>query len=237
MALGQDPQKNRQIFASIAHRYDLANDLMTLGIARYWRQLAVNWSEVQPGERVLDLATGTGDLALAFKQKVGPSGSVIGTDVSTEMLSFAPAKAARLNLEVHFEEADATQLPFEDSSFDICSIAYGIRNVSDPIKALAEMGRVLRPGGRMIILETGRQSSKVLAQLYQLYFRQVIPRIGALVTGNKDAYQYLNESSMQFPSGEEFLQLMKQAVPSGFSTIEYRSLMGGASYLYRGVRA
>ena len=234
--LGQDPKRNRQIFASIAHRYDLANDVMTFGIARHWRRLTAQRAEARPGDQVLDLATGTGDLALVFKRIVGPTGKVVGVDVSPEMLASAPKKAQEAQLEVDFFEADATNLPFEESSFDVCSIAYGIRNVSDPLKALSEMVRVLKPGGRLVVLETGKPTSALLAGLYQFYFRQMIPRLGALVTGEKAAYQYLNESSMAFPSGKDFLNLMQEAGKSQLSNLSSTSLMGGASYLYRAVK-
>ena len=146
----------RQMFSSIATRYDVTNEVLSFGIHRLWRRSAVRLSGAREGNAVLDCATGTGDLALAFKRKVGASGRVMGTDFCKEMLDNAPAKAAREGLQVEFQVADAMALPFADASFDVASIAFGIRNVDDPVKCLKEMARVVRPGGRVVVLEFGQ---------------------------------------------------------------------------------
>ncbi|HEX9602680.1 MAG TPA: ubiquinone/menaquinone biosynthesis methyltransferase, partial [Myxococcales bacterium] len=167
----------REMFASIARRYDAANEVLSLGVHRAWRRAAVRLSGVLPGDRVLDCATGTGDLALAFKRAVGPSGEVVGTDFCAEMLASAPAKAQRAGLPVRFEVADALSLPYADASFDVASIGFGIRNVDDPVRCLREMARVVRPGGRVVVLEFG-QPRGPFGALFRVYSRQVMPALG-----------------------------------------------------------
>ncbi|MBX3021001.1 MAG: bifunctional demethylmenaquinone methyltransferase/2-methoxy-6-polyprenyl-1,4-benzoquinol methylase UbiE [Bdellovibrionales bacterium] len=235
MMQGPRPEEIKSIFTSVAAGYDRANDAMTFGMARSWRRKTVAWSGAQRGDHVLDCATGTGDLALEFKRAVGPQGHVTGTDFCESMLDKAPPKAKALGLNVDFSLADVTQLPFSDNQFDIASIAYGIRNVSDPAKALREMARVVKPGGRVMILETGDTPSTGLKLAMQFYIRQVVPRLGGWITGQRGAYEYLNRSSRGFPSRERFVDLMNST--HAFKTCEYRTLMGGASFIYRGVVA
>lgn len=222
----------QQMFASIAPRYDVTNDALSLGLHRRWRQVAVRVSGAAAGERVLDCATGTGDLALAFKRAVGPSGSVVGTDFCAEMLAHAPAKAQKAGLPVHFEVADAMALPFEARQFDVASIAFGIRNVDDPAKALSEFARVLRPGGRVVVLEFG-QPSGLFGAVFRAYSRFVMPAIGQLLTRNREAYEYLPRTSAQFPAGEAFLALMRNT--GCFARVEARPLMFGTAWVYLGV--
>src|SRR5204863_6325372 len=174
----------REMFASIARRYDTANEVLSLGIHKGWRRAAVHLSGAAPGQRVLDCATGTGDLAREFKRAGGAGGEVIGTDFCAEMLESAPAKAARLGLEVKFEVADALALPYRDASFDVVSIAFGIRNVDDPLRCLREMARVVRPGGRVVVLEFG-QPRGPFGALFRAYSRTVMPAIGGLLTGHR----------------------------------------------------
>ena len=232
MIQGPKPEEIKSLFASVAGGYDRANDAMTFGLAHLWRRKLVSWSGARPGDRVLDCATGTGDLALEFKRAVGPSGRVTGTDFCAEMLALAPAKAARRALDVEFRVADAMSLPFGENEFDVASIAYGIRNVADPARALSEMARVVRPGGRVMILETGDNPDNPLRGFFDFYFRQVVPRVGGWVTGRRSAYEYLNRSSRGFPAGERFLALMRAT--GAFSSCESRTLMMGASFLYMG---
>lgn len=229
---GKDPEFVKDLFGSIAGTYDRANDAITFGMARMWRKRIVAWSNARLGDNVLDCATGTGDLALSFKRAVGNEGRVVGSDFCPEMLELAPAKAKEAGLEVDFELGDVTDLKYEDNSFDITSIAYGIRNVSDPVKAIAEMARVTRPGGRVMILETGEARSPLVRTGIGLYFNHVVPRLGGLVSGKRSAYEYLNKSSGVFPCRDEFVNLMKKT--GTFDLVEFQSLMGGASYSYRG---
>lgn len=229
---GPKAEEIKSLFASVARGYDRANDAMTFGMAHLWRRKLVSWSGAKPGDRVLDCATGTGDLALEFKEAVGPTGSVTGTDFCAEMLELAPEKAKKAGLIVDFQVADAMNLPFGDAQFDISSISYGIRNVSDPAKALSEMARVVRPGGYVMILETGDNPESPLRGFFDFYFRQVVPRVGGLITGKRSAYEYLNKSSRGFPSREKFVALMNST--GRFANVEYKTIMAGASFIYRG---
>ena len=221
----------RQMFSSIATKYDVTNEVLSFGIHRLWRRSAVRLSGAREGNAVLDCATGTGDLALAFKRKVGASGRVMGTDFCKEMLDSAPAKAAREGLQVEFQVADAMALPFADASFDVASIAFGIRNVDDPVKCLKEMGRVVRPGGRVVVLEFG-QPTGLFGGLFRLYSKVIMPAIGGLLTGNRAAYEYLPRTSAAFPAGEKFLSLMDQS--GVYKERVAHPMMFGTSYVYVG---
>ena len=221
----------RQMFASIARRYDAANEVLSLGAHRGWRRAAVRLSGATRGQRVLDCATGTGDLALAFKRTVGPEGEVVGTDFCAEMLAAAPAKAARAGVQVRFEVADALELPFRESSFDVASIAFGIRNVDDPVRCLREMARVVRPGGRVVVLEFG-QPTGAFGALFRAYSRSVMPAVGGLLTGNRAAYEYLPRTAAAFPAGDRFLAMMDQA--GSFVARSATPLWAGTAYVYLG---
>lgn len=182
--------------------------------------------------KVLDCATGTGDLAIEFKKTVGPEGQVIGTDFCKEMLIPAPGKAAQLGLEIQFEQADVLNLPYPNEKFDVVSISFGIRNVADPVKALQEMARVTKPSGSVMILEFGQADLPVFAPIFNFYSEKVLPLVGGWVTGEKDAYQYLQKSSAAFPCKDNFIEMMKQA--GCFSKMNYHSLTGGVAYIYHG---
>lgn len=220
------------MFSKVAANYDKANSVLSVGIHHLWRKKLVRYSGAKAGDRVLDCATGTGDLAIEFKKNVA-AGEVIGTDFCKEMLEPAPAKAKALGLDIHFEQADVTQLQFSDRQFDISSISFGIRNVSDPVKALREMARVTKPGGRVMILEFGQVNIPVFGGLYNFYSQKVLPKIGGLVTGQGEAYEYLQKSSAAFPCREGFLKLMDES--QAFSQREYISLTGGIAYIYKGI--
>ncbi len=222
----------QQMFATIARRYDAANDLLSLGVHKGWRRQAVLLSGATSGQRVLDCATGTGDLALAFKRAVGRGGEVIGTDFCSEMLASAPAKAARAGLEVKFEVADALALPYAARRFDVASIAFGIRNVDDPLRCLRELSRVVVPGGRVVVLEFG-QPGGAFGALFRFYSRAVMPLIGGLVTGNRGAYEYLPRTAAAFPAGDRFLALMREA--GTFSEVRATPLLFGTAFVYLGI--
>jgi demethylmenaquinone methyltransferase/2-methoxy-6-polyprenyl-1,4-benzoquinol methylase len=223
----------RQMFASIAGRYDVANEVLSLGVHKGWRRAAVRISEAATGQRVLDCATGTGDLALEFKRAVGPAGEVIGTDFCAEMLRSAPDKAAKAGLDVRFAVADALSLPYADARFDIASIAFGIRNVDDPVACLREMARVVKPGGSVIVLEFG-QPRGPFGALFRAYSRGVMPVLGGLLTGNRAAYEYLPRTAAAFPAGDRFLSLMNEA--GVFRRCEAHPLTFATAYVYKGVR-
>ncbi len=229
---GPEAKKIKNLFGGIANTYDRANDVITFGMARRWRKKLVKWSGAQPGMSVLDCATGTGDLALNFKSVVGKTGHVVGSDFCPEMIALAPDKAKKQNTEVTFQIEDVTELSPKDNSFDITSIAYGIRNVQDPKKGLSEMARVTKPGGKVMVIETGEITTPIFKHLIPIYFNFIVPLLGGFVSGNKEAYDYLNKSSSQFPCKEEFVEIMKST--EMFSEIEYISIMGGASYIYKG---
>jgi demethylmenaquinone methyltransferase/2-methoxy-6-polyprenyl-1,4-benzoquinol methylase len=220
------------MFSQIAPRYDAANDVMSFGIHRLWRKVAVRLSRAKPGDSVLDCATGTGDLALQFKRTVGPTGSVLGTDFNANMLSFAPAKAKAAGLEVTFEVADAMKLPYADRRFEVASISFGIRNVDHPPTCLKELARVCKPGGRVIVLEFG-QPGGLFGLLFRPYARFIMPIIGKVLTGNRAAYEYLPRTAGAFTAGDAFVQMMKDT--GSFSEATKHPLLSGLAYVYVGV--
>lgn len=230
----QGPPEDRvqRLFSDIAPGYDRANDWMTLGLVHRWRAALIRWSQIRPGDAVLDCATGTGDVAILFKKRMGSAGSVIGTDFNRAMLEYAPDKARAAGVDVTYEWADVTRLPYADGRFDVASISYGIRNVSDPVRGLAEMARVCKPGGRVMVLETGTPEKGLRRRLIDWHFRRVVPVIGGWITGKRYAYEHLQNTSAVFPAGEAFLDLMHAT--KAFECCEYKSFLGGASYLYRG---
>lgn len=227
-----NPEIIRSMFSKVAANYDKGNNVLSMGVHHLWRKKLVKYAGAKPGDKVLDCATGTGDLPIEFKKTVGTNGAVIGTDFCAEMLIPAPGKAKERGLEIQFEQADVTQLQYTDKTFDVSSISFGIRNVSDPVQALREMGRVTKSGGQVMVLEFGQVSIPVLGPLYNFYSQNILPKIGGLVTGQKDAYEYLQKSSAAFPCKEGFLNLMKES--NQFSKMEYISLTGGIAYIYKG---
>jgi len=222
----------REMFSSIAPRYDVTNVVLSLGVDRLWRRVAVRESGASAGARVLDCATGTGDLALALRRRVGSAGRVVGMDFCAAMLGPAREKARRAGLlDVRFEEGDALALPYPAAAFDVATIAFGIRNVDDPVRCLQEMARVVRPGGRVVVLEFG-QPAGLWGALYRVYARRLMPAVGGLLTGNRAAYAYLPRTAAAFPAGERFLALMDQA--DAFSARRSVSLSGGIAFVYVG---
>jgi demethylmenaquinone methyltransferase/2-methoxy-6-polyprenyl-1,4-benzoquinol methylase len=221
----------REMFSSIAGRYDVTNVVLSFGLDHWWRRVTVRAGGTGPGMRVLDCATGTGDLALAFRRT---GAEVVGTDFCAPMLGPAREKAKAAGLDVTFEVADALALPYPDASFDLASISFGIRNVDDPVRCLREMARVVKPGGRVLVLEFG-QPRGLWGALYRFYSRVVMPFVGGLLTGNRAAYQYLPRTAAAFPAGEAFLELMDRS--GSFAGQSARSLTGGIAWLYQGSRA
>jgi demethylmenaquinone methyltransferase/2-methoxy-6-polyprenyl-1,4-benzoquinol methylase len=225
----------RTMFASIAQSYDRANQVLSFGLHHRWRRAAVRASGAAPGHRVLDCATGTGDLALEFRRVVGERGDVVGTDFCEEMLALAPEKAARAGLPVRFQVADVLALPFPDESFDVASIAFGIRNVDDPERGVREMARVVRAGGRVVVLEFGQPGGALFGPLYRAYSHHVLPRVGGWLSGDRAAYEYLDRTSSRFPAGPAFTTLMERS--GAFSSVNARALTANVAYVYVGVVA
>ena len=220
------------MFADIADDYDRINSVLSFGVHHAWRKKAVLESGAHEGDHVLDCATGTSDLAIEFKKTVGESGYVMGTDFCAPMIEPAPGKAEKEGLEIDFEVADAMNLPYEDDKFDIASIAFGIRNVDDPVVALKDMARVVKPGGRVVVLEFG-QPKGLMKFPYEMYSQHIMPAIGGWLSGNREAYTYLPRTSAEFPAGDNFLALMDQS--EAFKERRAIKLTGGIAYVYVGV--
>jgi demethylmenaquinone methyltransferase/2-methoxy-6-polyprenyl-1,4-benzoquinol methylase len=230
---------NRQVqkmFSDIAPRYDLLNRLLSCGQDRYWRKRAVNRLSPQAGERFLDIATGTADVALEIIRKV-PRGTVqvVGIDFSEKMLELAKQKIDSQDAthSIQLESGSAENLPFEDNCFDGTTTAFGVRNFSNVGQSLREMHRVLKPGGRCAILEFSLPKNSVLKALYRFYFEMLLPRIGRLISKHPSAYTYLPETVASFPVREEFSNLMQQA---GFIDVNYKEMTFGIVILYTGVK-
>jgi demethylmenaquinone methyltransferase/2-methoxy-6-polyprenyl-1,4-benzoquinol methylase len=223
------------MFASVARSYDRVNQILSFGQHHGWRRAAVRLSGAKPGDGVLDCATGTGDLALEFQRAVGAEGRVIGTDFCEEMLALAPGKAERAGLPVRFEVADVLALPYGEGSFDVSSIAFGIRNVEDPAGGIREMARVVKPGGRVVVLEFGQPGGALFGRLFRFYSRVLLPRIGGWVSGQRSAYEYLDRTAARFPAGEQFAALLRET--GAFRDVRLTSLAGGIAYVYVGIVA
>jgi demethylmenaquinone methyltransferase / 2-methoxy-6-polyprenyl-1,4-benzoquinol methylase len=220
------------VFESVATRYDLMNDLMSLGLHRLWKRFAVAQSLVTPGSRVLDVAGGTADLARLFAQRVGARGEVVLTDVNDAMLRRGRDRLLDTGLVLPVIRCDAERLPFTTEHFDCVSVAFGLRNMTRKEAALAEMRRVLRPGGRLLILEFSRVWQP-LRPLYDAYSFNVLPRLGRLVANDAAAYRYLAESIRMHPDQEQLKQMMERA---GLERVEYFNLAAGVVALHRGYK-
>ena len=223
----------RGMFDRIAGVYDLMNSAMTAGLHHTWRARAVELTRVGPGSDALDICCGTGDLALALRRAIGPEGRVIGSDFSEPMLELARAKAGKDGERVEFEWADALELPYEDDSFDAVTVGFGARNLADLDLGLREMARVLRPGGRLVILEITRPQRQPLASFYSLWFDRLIPMLGSLA-GDSEAYSYLPESVRSFPDPNSLAAKMEAG---GFERIRWLLLAGGIIAIHSADRA
>ena len=219
----------RAMFDRIAPRYDLMNRLMSGGLDRRWRRLAAAAADVSLGSRALDVCTGTGDLAFELARRVGASGAVIGVDFSEQMLERARDKGAARGSSVDFQQADALELPFPDDAFDAATVAFGARNLADLDRGLAEMARVVRPGGTVVVLDI--TTPRRLRALHGLWFDRLVPRVGALVGRDGAAYGYLPASAKRFPQPEALAELMTDA---GLRDVRHRSFMGGIVAMHHG---
>jgi demethylmenaquinone methyltransferase / 2-methoxy-6-polyprenyl-1,4-benzoquinol methylase len=220
----------RGVFDSVADRYDIMNDLMSGGLHRLWKRYAVQLVSLRPGQRVLDLAGGTGDVARLFADKVGPSGAVFHTDINHAMLSAGRDKLLDRGLTLPTVQCNAEALPFASRTFDVVSIAFGLRNITRKEAALAEMRRVLRPGGAALVLEFSRVAPP-LAPLYDWYSFNVLPRLGKAVADDEASYRYLAESIRVHPDQAALAHMMEQA---GFDRVEYQNIMAGVVAIHVG---
>ena len=224
----------REMFARIAGRYDLLNHLLSGNIDQHWRRIAARRLKAAltgDGDRVLDVACGTGDLSLVLAEETGAR--IVGTDFCRPMLLIAAKKSADRALQIPFIEGDALRLPFAGESFDAVSIAFGLRNLSSVEGGLKELWRVLKPGGRAAILEFSRPVVPGFRALFQFYFARVLPRIGGLVSGSRQAYEYLPDSVRRFPDQGRLARMMRH---EGFGQVEYQNLTGGIAALHLGTR-
>ncbi|CAD7857269.1 MAG: 2-methoxy-6-polyprenyl-1,4-benzoquinol methylase (EC 2.1.1.201) [Olavius algarvensis Gamma 1 endosymbiont] len=225
----------REVFDSVASRYDLMNDLMSLGVHRLWKRQTVELAGVRRGQRVLDLAAGTGDLSERFAGIVGPQGAVVSTDINAAMLGRGRDRLVDLGVvgNLHYAQTDAEALPFPADHFHCISIGFGLRNVTHKQRALEEMFRVLQAGGRALVLEFSHPASHPLRRAYDLYSFSVLPALGRLIAGDADSYRYLAESIRMHPDQETLQAMMEQA---GFERCEYFNLSGGIVAIHRGYK-
>ncbi|RLQ23497.1 bifunctional demethylmenaquinone methyltransferase/2-methoxy-6-polyprenyl-1,4-benzoquinol methylase UbiE [Seongchinamella sediminis] len=224
------------VFHSVASRYDLMNDLMSGGIHRIWKRFTIELSGVRKGNAVLDIAGGTGDLAAKFSRIVGPEGRVVLADINDSMLMVGRDKLldSGHHGNIEFVQADAQFLPFPDETFDCITIAFGLRNVTDKETALRSMLRVLKPGGRLLVLEFSKPGNELLSKAYDTYSFRVLPLMGRLVANDSDSYQYLAESIRMHPDQETLRDMMEDA---GFSRVEFHNMTGGIVALHKGIKA
>ncbi len=222
----------RGVFDSVASRYDVMNDLMSLGLHRAWKAYTVMVADVREGQQVLDIAGGTGDLAMAFAKKAGPSGRVVHTDINETMLRTGRDRLVDAGQVLPTLVCDAEHLPFASESFDLVSVAFGLRNMTHKDAALREMHRVLRPGGKLLVLEFSRVA-KPLEKVYDWYSFQVLPRLGRLVAGDADSYRYLAESIRMHPDQDTLKSMMREG---GFGHVDYHNLSGGVVALHVGIK-
>ncbi|WP_337263180.1 MULTISPECIES: bifunctional demethylmenaquinone methyltransferase/2-methoxy-6-polyprenyl-1,4-benzoquinol methylase UbiE [unclassified Serratia (in: enterobacteria)] len=223
------------VFHSVAAKYDVMNDLMSFGIHRIWKRFTIDCSGVRRGQRVLDLAGGTGDLAAKFSRMVGEQGQVILADINDSMLKMGREKLRDLGIvgNINYVQANAEALPFPDNYFDCITISFGLRNVTDKDKALRSMFRVLKPGGRLLVLEFSKPLIEPLSKAYDAYSFHVLPKIGELVVKDPDSYRYLAESIRMHPDQDTLKGMMDAA---GFENVSYFNLTGGIVALHRGFK-
>jgi demethylmenaquinone methyltransferase/2-methoxy-6-polyprenyl-1,4-benzoquinol methylase len=223
------------VFHAVAHNYDLMNDAMSMGVHRAWKWFTIAKSDVGAGDKVLDLASGSGDLAVKFAKKVGPEGHVFVTDINESMLAEGRRRLTDAGIvgNVEYKIVNAEQLPFENNQFDCISISFGLRNVTHKDLALKEMVRCLKPGGRALVLEFSQPTNRTFRSIYDAYSFNVIPKLGELLSQDRESYQYLVESIRKHPNQEDLKDMMQDA---GFDRVRYHNLTGGIVALHIGYK-
>ena len=229
---GEKAKRVARVFDSVAARYDLMNDVMSAGMHRLWKSTAIAHANVRPGQRVLDVASGTGDLALAFARKVGPQGRVIMSDINGQMLLRGRNRLIDEGFPTSAVVADAEHLPFPDQYFDLVTVAFGLRNMTNKPAALKEMHRVLKPGGKCMVLEFSKVAAP-LEKIYDVYSFKVLPWLGARIADDEASYRYLAESIRMHPGPEELAQIMRE---SGFDVVRFSTMTAGVVALHQAVK-
>ncbi|PCK01472.1 MAG: bifunctional demethylmenaquinone methyltransferase/2-methoxy-6-polyprenyl-1,4-benzoquinol methylase UbiE [Alteromonadaceae bacterium] len=223
------------VFHSVAARYDLMNDLMSGGVHRIWKRFTIELANASPGDTILDIAGGTGDLTEKFSRRVGPTGRVVLADINSSMLSVGRDKLIDKGIagNVEYVQCDAQYLPFPDNTFNCITIAFGLRNVTDKTLALASMLRILKPGGKLLVLEFSKPKSKILQKVYDKYSFNILPQLGKLITNDADSYRYLAESIRMHPDQETLKEMMSEV---GFSQSKYFNMTGGVVAVHQGIK-
>ncbi|MCF6219242.1 MAG: bifunctional demethylmenaquinone methyltransferase/2-methoxy-6-polyprenyl-1,4-benzoquinol methylase UbiE [Gammaproteobacteria bacterium] len=227
--------KVAEVFHSVASNYDVMNDVMSFGVHRLWKRYTIDMARARPGNRVLDLAGGTGDLSKKFAKQVGPTGEVVLSDINSSMLGQGRIRLTDEGVldNIRYVQANAEALPFPDNHFDVITIAFGLRNVTDKAKALASMYRVLKPAGRLLVLEFSKPVVPGLAPIYDTYSFKILPKMGKMIAGDEESYRYLAESIRVHPDQETLKQMMTEV---GFERVDYHNLSGGIVALHRGYK-
>lgn len=235
VARSQKAGQVADVFHSVAGKYDLMNDLMSMGIHRLWKRFTIELSGVRPGHHVLDIAGGTGDLTMKFSDLVGPSGQVVLADINASMLEVGRGRLLDRGYagNIEYVQADAEHLPFPDNSFNAVSIAFGLRNVTDKDQALRDMTRVLKPGGKLMVLEFSKPTNPLLSKAYDLYSFNALPLMGQLIAGDSGSYQYLAESIRMHPDQATLKGMMENA---GLVNCKYHNMTGGVVALHVGIK-
>jgi demethylmenaquinone methyltransferase/2-methoxy-6-polyprenyl-1,4-benzoquinol methylase len=229
---GEKARRVARVFDSVAARYDLMNDLMSGGLHRLWKAATISQANIRPGQHVLDVASGTGDLALAMARRVGASGRVIMSDINASMLLRGRNRLLDEGFPTPAVVCDAEHLPFPDASFDLVTVAFGLRNMTDKPAALRQMHRVLKPGGKLLVLEFSKVAAP-LEKIYDVYSFKVLPWLGKRIAGDEDSYRYLAESIRMHPGPDELAQMLREA---GFGVVRYTTMTGGVVALHQAIR-